>query len=127
MARLPAALLLALATLAASHADAAPRERLTIGISQFPSNLHPNIDSMAAKSYVLGLSQRPLTTYDAMWELVCMLCTGLPTLENGRAACPGATGAGRYSTRGPAARQAGVPATPSTARTAARRRRMLTL
>ncbi|MFO1036055.1 MAG: peptide ABC transporter substrate-binding protein [Geminicoccaceae bacterium] len=58
---------------------------LTIGISQFPSNLHPNIESMAAKSYVLGLTQRPFTAYDDKWELVCMLCTELPTFENGKA------------------------------------------
>ena len=63
-----------------------------IGISQFPSNLHPNIDSMAAKSYVLGLTQRPFTTYDQHWELVCMLCTELPTLENGKAVAEDAPG-----------------------------------
>lgn len=63
---------------------AAGRE-LRIGITQFPSNLHPNINSMAAKSYVLGLVQRPLTTYDRDWKLVCMLCTELPTFENGGA------------------------------------------
>ncbi|MCS7266445.1 MAG: peptide ABC transporter substrate-binding protein [Geminicoccaceae bacterium] len=40
---------------------------------------------MAAKSYVLGLVQRPLTTYDRDWKLVCMLCTELPTFENGGA------------------------------------------
>ena len=66
-------------------AGTAAARDLTIGLSQFPSNLHPNIDSMAAKSYVLGLTQRPLTTYDQDWQLVCMLCTELPTLENGRA------------------------------------------
>jgi peptide/nickel transport system substrate-binding protein len=76
------ALALALALLAA--APAAARD-LVIGITQFPSTLHPNIDSMAAKSFVLGLTHRPLTTYDASWRRVCMLCTELPTFENGRA------------------------------------------
>jgi peptide/nickel transport system substrate-binding protein len=66
-------------------AGTASARDLVIGINQFPSNLHPNVDSMAAKSYVLGLTQRPLTTYDQRWELVCMLCTELPTLENGKA------------------------------------------
>ena len=56
-----------------------------IGITQFPSTLHPNIDSMAAKSYVLGMTQRPFTAYDHDWELICMLCTELPTFENGKA------------------------------------------
>ena len=80
-----AALAAVLAALSAGPAGATERDRLTIGLGQFPSNLHPNIDSMAAKSYVLGLTQRPLTTYDQSWSLVCMLCTELPTFENGRA------------------------------------------
>lgn len=61
------------------------KEDLTIGITQFPSTLHPNIDSMLAKSYVLGAVQRPLTAFDHDWKLVCLLCTELPTLENGNA------------------------------------------
>jgi peptide/nickel transport system substrate-binding protein len=61
------------------------QKSLTIGITQFPSTFHPNIDSMAAKSYVLAMTRRPFTAYDADWELVCMLCTELPTLENGLA------------------------------------------
>src|SRR5687768_8968558 len=39
---------------------------------------------MATKSYVLGMAQRPLVTYDKNWQMVCMLCTEVPTLENGR-------------------------------------------
>ena len=67
---------------AAAAADAA-KDDLVIGITQFPATFNPNIDSMAAKSYVLGMAQRPFTAYDADWKLVCMLCTELPTLENG--------------------------------------------
>ena len=63
----------------------AAKDELVIGITQFPSTLHPNIDSMAAKSYVLGMTQRPFTAYDHDWELACFLCTGLPTFENGKA------------------------------------------
>jgi peptide/nickel transport system substrate-binding protein len=40
---------------------------------------------MVAKSYVLGMTQRPFTAYDHDWELVCFLCTELPTFENGKA------------------------------------------
>jgi peptide/nickel transport system substrate-binding protein len=69
--------------LLAAPAHAAP-DKLTIGITQFPSNFHPAIDSMAAKSYVLGFTRRPITTYDKDWRLVCVLCTELPTRENGR-------------------------------------------
>ena len=63
----------------------AAKDELVIGITQFPSTLHPNIDFMAAKSYVLGMAQRPFTAYDHDWELACFLCTELPTFENGKA------------------------------------------
>jgi peptide/nickel transport system substrate-binding protein len=64
---------------------AARRDSLTIGITQFPATLNPNIDAMAAKNYVLGMAMRPFTVYDADWNLVCLLCTDLPSIENGRA------------------------------------------
>ncbi|WP_135468109.1 peptide ABC transporter substrate-binding protein [Crenalkalicoccus roseus] len=74
---------LGLALLLAPEAWA--RDTLTIGITQFPSTFHPNIESMAAKSYVLGFVRRPLTAYDPGWELTCLACETLPTLENGLA------------------------------------------
>ncbi|MCX8133739.1 MAG: peptide ABC transporter substrate-binding protein [Roseococcus sp.] len=77
-------LLLALLLLAAP-ALAQPRETLTIGITQYPSTLHPNIENMVAKSYVLGFARRPVTAHDADWRLVCLLCEELPSLENGLA------------------------------------------
>lgn len=55
---------------------------LTIGISQYPATLHPGIDSMMAKTYVLGFTRRPLVVYDTDWEKTCLLCTELPTLGN---------------------------------------------
>ena len=64
---------------------AAIAKPLTIGITQYPSTLHPAIDSMLAKSYVLGLSARPFVVFDADWKPVCMVCESLPTLENGGA------------------------------------------
>ena len=69
-----AAMVMALAIVAGPRAQAEERT-LTIGISQFPSNLNPNIDSMAAKSFVHGMTMRPFTAYDADWQLVCHLCT----------------------------------------------------
>ncbi|MDP7173861.1 MAG: peptide ABC transporter substrate-binding protein [Alphaproteobacteria bacterium] len=71
--------------LAASLPAQAARDSLVIGITQFPSTLHPHINSMLAKSYVLNTTMRPLTTYDQDWTLVCMLCVDLPTIENGMA------------------------------------------
>ncbi len=80
------AALLAAALLAlAGTAHGQVRDTLTIGITQFPATLHPMIDSMAAKSYVLGMARRPLTTFDKDWKLVCLLCVELPTFENGGA------------------------------------------
>src|SRR6266704_1408989 len=60
-------------------------DELTIGITQFPSTLNPNIDVMAAKNYVLGMTLRPFTVYDAEWKLVCLLCVSLPSIEAGDA------------------------------------------
>ncbi len=67
------------------NAHAQTRDKLVIGITQFPATMHPIIDSMVAKSYVLGFVQRPLTLYNQDWELECMMCTELPSFENGRA------------------------------------------
>src|SRR5918992_21068 len=80
-----AVLLAALLPLLSPAASLAARDQLVIGITQFPATFHPNIDSMAAKSYVLGMAQRPFTAYDHDWELACFLCTELPTFENGKA------------------------------------------
>jgi peptide/nickel transport system substrate-binding protein len=77
---------LALVALLAAEAGAQPaRESLTIGITQYPATFHPNIENMAAKSYVLGFARRPLTAYDPDWRLICLFCETLPTLENGLA------------------------------------------
>jgi peptide/nickel transport system substrate-binding protein len=80
-------LLLALAILAACAwpAAAAERDELKIGITQYPATFNPSIDPLVSKSYVLAMALRPFTAYDKDWKLVCMLCTELPTLENGRA------------------------------------------
>lgn len=70
---------------AAPAAAEAKRDSLTIGMTQFPATLNPLIDSMLAKSYVLAMVRRPLMTFDAKWQLVCLLCTEVPTFENGLA------------------------------------------
>jgi peptide/nickel transport system substrate-binding protein len=74
-----------MAVLLSSPAGGAERDSLTIGMTQFPATLNPNIDTMAAKSYVLGMALRPFTIYDADWKLVCLLCTNLPSIDNGLA------------------------------------------
>jgi peptide/nickel transport system substrate-binding protein len=71
---------------AALPARAAERaDELSIGVSQFPATLNPLIDTMVAKTYVLAMVRRPLTTYDADWKLICLLCETLPSFENGLA------------------------------------------
>ena len=66
-------------------ATAIAKDELVIGMTQYPSNWNPHIDAMLAKSVVLAMTNRPLTVFDAEWNLICMLCTELPTLENGKA------------------------------------------
>ena len=58
-------------------------ETLVICMTQFPSNLHPDIDSMLAKTLVLSATRRPFVVHDQDWEPICMLCTAFPTMENG--------------------------------------------
>lgn len=74
-----------LACMAMTPASAAEHDALSIGITQFPATLNPNIDVMAAKSYVLGAALRPFTVYDSEWKLACLLCTELPSIGNGLA------------------------------------------
>ena len=63
----------------------AAQKELAIGISQFPSNFNPLINSMLAKSYMLALARRPITVYGGDWKLICMLCTELPDIAKGTA------------------------------------------
>ena len=80
-----AAGLLALCLAIWTGGAAAQKRTLTIGVTQFPSTFHPIIDAMLAKSYILGAALRPVTVYDHDWELACLLCEELPTLQNGGA------------------------------------------
>jgi len=64
---------------------ATAQDNLKIGITQFPSTFHPSINSMLAKSYIVNMTNRAMTTYDQDWKLVCLLCVTLPTMENGLA------------------------------------------
>jgi len=60
-------------------------KNLTIGLTQYPSTMHPNIESMVAKSYVRGMTARAITVFNHDWELSCSLCVELPTIDNGLA------------------------------------------
>ncbi|TVR78843.1 MAG: peptide ABC transporter substrate-binding protein [Rhodospirillales bacterium] len=78
-------LAVALAVAGLAPEPAAGRDELVIGVTQYPYTFHPNMEPAVAKSYVLGFTRRPITVYDADWELVCMLCETPPTIDNGLA------------------------------------------
>jgi len=63
----------------------AQAKRLVIGVSQYPTNFHPLFDAHVTRSYINGMTRRPLTTYNADWKLICMLCVELPDLAKGTA------------------------------------------
>lgn len=69
----------------AATANAQTRETLTIGVVQFPSTFHPNIEPLTIKTYILGLVKRPLTLYDWTPKKVAQLAVDVPTIENGGA------------------------------------------
>ena len=73
----------ALAPLAGNRAWA--KDELVLAMTQTPGTWNPLISSMLAKSLVANMTARPLTAYDADWKLVCLACTELPTLQNGKA------------------------------------------
>jgi len=72
---------------AAGPAHAAPdpksHDTLVIGVSSFPTQMHPDIDPEAVKGYIEGLAFRPITAFDVSWTNTCLFCTELPTLDNG--------------------------------------------
>ena len=84
-ARIPLTAAAAAVALLSAPALHAQDKTLNIGVSQFAATLHPSIEPAVAKSMVLDMARRPLTTFDADWELICMLCTELPSIENGLA------------------------------------------
>jgi peptide/nickel transport system substrate-binding protein len=75
-------LILALSTLAA---PARAKDELVVGMTQMPGTWNPLINAMLAKSLINNMTARPMTAYDANSQLVCLVCTVLPTIENGKA------------------------------------------
>ena len=76
---------LALLLATTSMAQAQTHDTLTIGIAQFPSSLQPNIDPEVVRGYAMGFVIRQITAFDKDWHNSCLLCTALPTLDNGLA------------------------------------------
>jgi peptide/nickel transport system substrate-binding protein len=68
----------------ASQAQAA-KDALVIGMSQYPSSLHPGIEPTTAKTFAMRFGYRPISTYNDDGKMECFLCTEVPTVANGRA------------------------------------------
>lgn len=71
--------------LAAGAAWAGAPGTLTVGMSQFPPDLHPDIAHSSAKVYVDDAMLRPVVSYDMAGNVVCVMCTEVPSLANGLA------------------------------------------
>jgi peptide/nickel transport system substrate-binding protein len=69
----------------AAAAEKPVSKELNIGFTQYPSTMHPNIESMVAKSYIRGMTARGITIFNHDWQLECSLCVELPTIDNGLA------------------------------------------
>lgn len=68
-----------------SISAAQAKDTLVIGISQFPSTLHPGFDSMLSQEYVNGMTRQKMTIINHDWKDECLLCEALPDLEKGTA------------------------------------------
>lgn len=73
------------AILALLSGGAAAKDSLVIGVAQFPASLHPFISNQTVQFYALGLAQRPVTAFSPDGVPVCLLCTDVPSIENGLA------------------------------------------
>ena len=78
------ALLLHLMLPQAAQAQAV-KDTLVVGMSQYPSSLHPGIEPTTAKTFAMRFGYRPISTYNDDNQMECFLCTEVPTVANGRA------------------------------------------
>ena len=77
--------LIALLLLIAAPVMAQPRDTLTIGMVQFPPDMHPNITTTSIKDTILAAARRLMTGFTADGRVICQLCTEVPSLSNGMA------------------------------------------
>ena len=66
-------------------AAAQPHRDLVVGMVQFPADMHPNITNSSIKDYIASTARRPMTGFSATGQVICLLCTEVPSLLNGRA------------------------------------------
>ncbi|HYD04738.1 MAG TPA: peptide ABC transporter substrate-binding protein, partial [Reyranella sp.] len=60
---------------------AAAKDELVLAMTQSPGTMNPLISSMLAKSLILNMTARPITAYDPDWNMVCLICVELPSLD----------------------------------------------
>ena len=77
-----ATLLIVLAVAPAARAQV--HDRTIVGMGSFPASLHQLIGGQASRDYLLGASRRRVTNLDAEGRNVCLLCTEVPSVSNGR-------------------------------------------
>ena len=77
--------IIALAAAATLPAKAQPRDTLTIGMAQFPPDMHPYITNTSIKEYVANTARRNMTGFNRDGTVICLICTEVPSLANGRA------------------------------------------
>ena len=68
---------------------------LTIGMSQFPPDMHPDISATSAKAYVEDAALRPVVSFDMAGNVICILCTEVPRRGNGLAKVVDLPGGGK--------------------------------
>jgi peptide/nickel transport system substrate-binding protein len=69
----------------ASVAAAETHDTLTLGIGQFPPDMHPYITNSSMKDYIRWPTSRVMTWYTRGGQVMCLLCTEVPSVANGRA------------------------------------------
>ena len=69
--------------LLAARQPAWAKDTLVIGVAQFPASMNPYISSQTVQFYTIGFGSRPISAFDHDAKPVCLLCTELPTLQNG--------------------------------------------
>ncbi len=52
---------------------------------QFPADMHPFINNLSVTNWIQASSRRLMTGFAKDGQVICLLCTELPSLENGRA------------------------------------------
>ena len=78
-------LVLSLAVSLAAAPAVWAKDSLVIGVAQFPASLHPYISAQTVQYYTIGLANRPVTAFSVEGKPMCLLCTQVPSLENGLA------------------------------------------